>query len=428
MTVSAFDGSPGPSTEAGQGASPRALIIVQNLAVQRDRRVWGEATALRDAGFAVTVVCPGVDGAPLQQRVDGIEIRGFRVPQREGAAGYVLESVWAFAAATRHAVAEWRRHGFDVLQACNPPDTYVVLAQPFRWLGVPYVFDHHDLAPEVYAAKFGREDDLFQRLLRLFERATFRFSDHVLSTNESYRDIAIRRGHVSPAHLTVVRNGPDAGKMRRGPEHPELRRGRRHLLCYLGMMGPQDGVEHVLQATDELVHGMGRDDVHVALLGDGEALPDLRELSRRVGVEDHVTFTGFVDDTVIGAYLSTAVLGLSPEPKNAFNDHSTLIKVGEYLAYELPVVAFDLTETRRTAGEAAAYVTPSGDPAAYAKTIAGLLDAPDRRARMGRVGRARVDEALAWEEQRDRYVEVMTMLAGRSRAARRRGRTRSRLG
>lgn len=388
----------------------RAVIVVQNLPVRRDRRVWGEARALADAGFDVSVICPRGDGEPRRQVIDGVRILGYRpAPVLPGAAGYVLETAWSLMATTVRLARLMPGRGRDVLQACNPPDVYVLLAAPLRLLGVPFVFDHHDLAPELYTVRTGRERGVLHRLLVAFERLTYAAADHVIVPNASYRDRGVARWGIDPRRVTIVRNGPDAAVMRPGRPHPELRGGRRYLCCYLGMMGPQDGLEALLYAVAHLVHDLGRRDCHFALLGDGEARLDLVALAERLGVAGFVTFTGFADDETISRYLSTADLGLSPEPRNPFNDASTMIKVAEYMAFELPVVAFDLRETRTTAADAASYAEPN-DPRSFARTVAALLDDPARRRSMGRQGRHRVEQRLAWEHQAGTYVGVFDAL------------------
>lgn len=391
---------------------PRVLIIVQNLPVPLDRRVWLECQALVAAGYGVSVICPMGPGDPPFEVLDGVRIHKYPpAPAAEGVGGYLYEFAYCWLRTARMAVREYRQAGFDVIQACNPPDTYFALAALFRPLGVRFVFDHHDLCPEIYEARFGTHGNLLLRALKVLERATFRLADHVISTNESYRDIAIRRGGRRPETVTVVRSGPDLRRLTRVAPVPELRAGKQFLCTYLGIMGPQDGVDAVLEAAHVIVHEMGRRDCHFALLGFGDCLEELRAQAHREGLDDFVTFTGRVGDDAVRKYLSTSDVGLSPDPKNPFNDLSTMNKTIEYMAFGLPVVAFDLKETRVSAAGAATYVH-DGDVAAYAKAIVSLLDDPERRAAMGRTGRERVVEALAWEHQSPRYVGVYRKLLG----------------
>jgi glycosyltransferase involved in cell wall biosynthesis len=390
----------------------RVLIIVQNLPVPLDRRVWLECQALVASGVGVSVICPKGPDDPAYQELDGVRIYKYTPPPpAQGALGYLREFVYCWLATAALAIRVYLRDGFQVIQACNPPDTYFALALPFKPLGVRFVYDQHDLCPEVYRSRFGRRGGILLRALEWLERATFRTADHVISTNESYRRIALTRGHRRPDVITVVRSGPDAQRMRRAAPRPELKQDRPLLACYLGVMGPQDGVDLLLRAIAVLVHERGRRDCHVALLGFGDCLAELVLLAKELELEEHVSFPGRADNRMIEDYLSTADVGLSPDPKNPLNDVSTMNKTLEYMAYGLPVVAFDLTETRVSAGGAAVYARPN-DVREYAAALDALLDDPERRAAMGRVGRRRIEEALAWEHQAVRYVEVYHRLLG----------------
>lgn len=396
---------------------PRVLIVVQNLPVPLDRRVWLECQALVAADYGVSVICPKGPGDPSFQVLDGVRIHKYTAPPAaSGPLGYVYEFVYCWLRTAALAVREYRQVGFDVLQACNPPDTYVALARLFRPFGVRFVFDHHDLCPEIYTAKFGRSTGIAYRGLRALERATFRLADHVIATNDSYRQIARTRGGRAAGDVTVVRSGPDLRRLVRRPPDPELRNGAAFLCCYVGIMGDQDGVDLVLDAARVVVHEMGRQDCHFALLGFGDRYDDLRRQVARDGLEAYVTFTGRAKDDTICRYLSTADLGLSPDPRSVFNDLSTMNKTVEYMAFGLPVVAFDLKETRVSAATAAVYVA-DGDVAGFAKAIVELLDDPPRRAEMGRTGRERVVRDLAWEHQAPRYVGVYDRLLATSRPA-----------
>ena len=302
-----------------------------------------------------------------------------------------------------------------MIQACNPPDIFWPLAMvsvvgPHR-----FVFDHHDLCPELFESRFTHGSRLPYRGLLLLEKATFRAADRVISTNGSYADVARRRGGKPPGAVTVVRTGPDAEKLRRGSANPGLRRGRRHLVTYLGVMGPQDGVDLAIDAAGVLVNEMGRDDITFIFMGGGDSHAELVERRRRLGLDDYVELPGRVPDEYVDEVFSTADLGLCPDPKNPLNDVSTMNKTMEYMAYELPVVAFDLLETRVSAGDAAVYVE-GNDVSAYARAIAELLDDPDRRVEMGRVGRSRVENQLAWRHQSTAYLGVYHDLLRRSPA------------
>jgi glycosyltransferase involved in cell wall biosynthesis len=398
----------------------RILIIVQNLSVPFDRRVWLEACALRDAGFDVSVVCPRGTGESSDEVLDGIRIRRYPPPPpTQGTFSYLYEFVYCWLRTARLVVRASRAEGFDVIQACNPPDTFWALALPFKLAGKKFVFDQHDLCPEVYESRFPDGPRFFARALRLLERATYATADHVIATNDSYRDTALKRGNVRPADVTVVRTGPDPNRLRRADGNPAWRQGRRYLCAYLGVMGPQDGVDLALQAIAELAR-TGRDDIQFVFMGKGDSTDELVGLAGELEVADRVTFTGRVSDEVVFEVLSTADIGLCPDPLNPLNDVSTMNKTMEYMAFELPVVAFDLKETRVSAGEAAHYAEPN-DASSYARAIAMLLDDPSRREEMGRLGRTRVEEVLAWEYQAPSYVMALDRLCAESgRAASRR--------
>jgi glycosyltransferase involved in cell wall biosynthesis len=397
-------------------ARPRILIIVQNLPVPFDRRVWLECKALNAAGYDVTVVCPKGKEDPGRQVLDGVTLLKYRpYAPGGGGLGFVLEYAYSFLA-TLWLVLRARRHGrFAVLQACNPPDIFWPIA---RWLrrrdGTRFVFDHHDLCPELYDSRFPDGSALPKRGLLALEKATFRTADHVVSTNASYAEIAMRRGGKAPADVTVVRTGPDEERLRRKAVVPALRRGRKHLVAYIGVMGPQDGVDLAVRAAAHVVHDLGREDVAFTFMGSGDSYDQIVALRDELGLVDYVELPGRVPDNTVIDVLSTAALGLSPDPKNPLNDVSTMNKTLEYMAFELPVVAFDLKETRVSAGDAATYVQ-SGDIAGCARAIVKLLDNDDERVVMGKAGRIRIEQELGWSYQREVYVAVYDSLVSRRR-------------
>ena len=398
----------------------RVLIIVQNLPVPFDRRVWLECRALISAGYGVAVVCPKGRGDPPYQVIDSVELYKYR-PYAPGGSkfGFVTEYAYSFVA-TAWAALKARRSGrFAVIQACNPPDIFWPLAMAFRAVeGSKFVFDHHDLCPELYESRFPGGAKLPHRGLLALERRTHRAADHVIATNDSYREIAMTRGGKSATDVTVVRTGPDPQRLKPGEADPELRRERRYLAAYIGVMGPQDGVDIVIRAADIVVHKLGRDDIAFTLIGSGDCFDDLVALRDELDLAGHVEFTGRAPDEVVNRILSTADVGLSPDPKNPLNDVSTMNKTMEYMAFELPVVAFDLRETRVSAGEAAAYVEPN-DEHAYAEAIVTLIDNEPRRARLGKLGRARVEQELAWSHQERAYLGVYRDLISRGKARKR---------
>ena len=395
--------------QGGGKPSKRVLIIVQNLPVPFDRRVWLEACALRDAGFQVSIVCPKAPGDPSFQELEGIRIRKYDPPPpTSGALSYAWEFAYCWVRTLVLVARAAAREGFDVIQACNPPDTYWALAAPFKAFGKRFVFDQHDLCPEVYVSRFPNGSRVAHRALMLLERATYALADQVVATNESYRDTAIGRGHVPAGRVTVVRTGPNPDRLRKGQPVDSWRNGKRYLCAYLGVMGPQDGVDLALQAAGAIVRS-GREDVHFVLIGSGDSHDELVLLADELGIADRVTFTGRIPDETVFEILSTADVGLSPDPLNPLNDVSTMNKTMEYMSFELPVVAFDLKETRVSAGPAAVYAPPN-DTDAFANAIVELLDDPEQRAEMGRKGRERVERELAWRHQAPRYVGVYESL------------------
>lgn len=389
-------------TVTGRRAGPdrrRILIIVENLPVPFDRRVWNMATALTEAGHQVCVICPkGRGHEAAHETINGIEIYRHPLPvEADGALGYALEYGGALAWELFLAMRVLFRHGFDAIHACNPPDTIFLLGRLFKLFGKRFVFDHHDLCPELYEAKFGRRD-LFWRLQVLLERLTFRTADIAIATNESYRRIAVERGGMDPDRVFVVRSGPNLERMRILPPKPELKRGRRFLVGYVGVMGAQEGLAELLEAIAHMVHELGRTDVQFGLVGSGTELPMLQARAAELGIADHVTFTGRVPDRDLLDMLNTADVCVNADLVNALNDKSTMNKIMEYMALGKPIVQYDLTEGRYSAGQASLYARP-GDRRDFARKILELLDDPDLRARMGAFGRHRVETVLAWHHE-----------------------------
>ena len=390
-----------------QRDAPRILIIVQNLPVPFDRRVWLECQALVSAGYRVAVVCPKGSGDPAYQVIDSVELYKYR-PYAPGGSkvSFIAEYAYSFLATMRGALKARRSGRFAVIQACNPPDIFWPLALAFRALeGTRFVFDHHDLCPELFQSRFPRGPKLPYKGLLALERRTHRSADHVIATNDSYREIAMTRSGKRADEVTVVRTGPDLRRLRPGEPDPELRRGHRYLVAYIGVMGPQDGVDIVVRAADIVVRKLGRDDIAFTLIGSGDCFDDLIALRDELGLADHVEFTGRAPDELVMRIMSTADAGLSPDPKNPLNDVSTMNKTMEYMVFGLPVVAFDLRETRVSAGDAAVYVQPN-DEQQYAEAIVALLDDGPRRELMGKYARQRVEQELAWGHQEVTYLGV----------------------
>ena len=385
----------------------RVLIIVQNLPVPFDRRVWLECQTLTKAGYQVAVVCPKGPGDPTRAVLDGVEIYKYRPYAPGGSkASFVLEYVYSFLATLWLSLRAAAAGRPSVVQACNPPDIFWPIGLLFRALfGARFVFDHHDLCPELFESRFPDGPKAVHRALLGLERRTVKSADHVIETNASYREIDIERNGASPQRATIVRTGPDPDRLRPVAPVPELKRGRQYLVAYIGVMGPQDGVDIVLRVADVVVHKMGRSDVSFTLMGSGDCWRDLVKIRDELDLSGYVELTGRVPDETVAAVLSTADLGLSPDPKNPLNDVSTMNKTMEYMAFGLPVLAFDLRETRVSADGAGAYATPN-DVDDMARLLVELLEDEPRRKAMGAAGRARVEAELAWQHQASRYLAV----------------------
>ena len=399
--------------------APHVLIIVQNLPVPLDRRVWLECQALLARGYSVSVICPKGPGDSARQRIDGVDIYKYKpAPEAEGLLGFVWEFAYSWIRTAWLSGVAWHHRRFDIIQACNPPDTFWFLALLWRPRGVRFIFDHHDLNPELFLSRFGAPKGLSQRLqykgLEWLERQSFRTADRITSTNESYKAIAVRRGGRRTDEVTVVRSGPDTKLMRPiYPANPRPMDGTN--LAYLGIMGPQDGVDQVLLVMAELIHVRGRSRVTATLLGFGDCLDDLKRQSTALGLDDHVTFTGRVDRVAIAEHLSRSDIGLCPDLKTPLNDLSTMNKTMEYMSYGLPAVSFDLVETRVSGGDTLLYV-PSGDTDAFADAVERLIDDPDLRLELGRKARERVSTHLDWRPQAEAYVGVFDAVSGFSHA------------
>jgi len=394
---------------------PHVLIIVENLPVPLDRRVWLECQALIARGYRVSVICPKGPGDPPRQRIDGVDIYKYApAHEAEGLLGFVWEFAYSWVRTALLSREVWRHRRFDIIQACNPPDTFWLLALFWRARSVRFVFDHHDLNPELFLSRFGRPRSVVQRLeyagLVWLERRSFRTADRITSTNESYKAVAVRRGRRRPGHVMVVRSGPDTKQMR--PIYPSGPRPTDGInLVYLGIMGPQDGVDQVLLVMNELVHVRHRTNVTATLLGFGDCLENLKRHSKELGLERHVTFTGRVDKAAIAEHLSRSDIGLCPDLKTPLNDLSTMNKTMEYMAYGLPAVSFDLVETRVSGADCLLYVS-SGDIGAFADAVERLIDDPDLRAELGQKARERVSTQLDWRPQAEAYVSVFDEVSG----------------
>jgi glycosyltransferase involved in cell wall biosynthesis len=403
-------------TVSGMTASPgkprRVLIIVENLPVPFDRRVWQEASTLRSAGYGVAVICPtGKGHDERRQTLNGIEIYRYRLPlEAKGFLAYVVEYSWALAAQFWLALRVLREQGFDAIHACNPPDNIFLIGGFFKLFGKRFLFDHHDINPELFEAKFGRRGFLYQ-LVKLLERLTFMAADVSIATNDSYREIAISRGRMDPARVFVVRSGPELSRVRSLPPNMALKQGRRYLVGYVGVMGEQEGIDYLLRAARIIVHEKGRKDVHFGLVGGGTELEALQRYAVEQQVADYVTFTGRVADQPMLEMLSTADVCVNPDVANDMNDKSTMNKIMEYMALGKPVVQFDLTEGRRSAQEASLYARRN-DERDLAEKILELLADEELRHKMGEFGRRRVENDLQWTHEAPKLLAAYDALLG----------------
>jgi glycosyltransferase involved in cell wall biosynthesis len=387
------------------------LIIVQNLSVPFDRRVWNEATSLRRHGFGVAVVCPKKGACTAAyERLEDIDI--YRYPllheAREGVLGYFFEFAYCWLATLWLVLKAYAHRRFHAIHACNPPDTFFVIGLLFRPLGVKFVFDHHDLCPEMYIAKGHSSTGMLYRWLVILERMSLKFADAVITINESHRRIALLRGGVTNESITVVRNGPRCGWADIFRPSPELKRGRPHMVMYLGEMCEQDGVVHLLRAI-QIYLKTSPDDTTFAFVGGGPDQPRLKAMAEEMGLGPAVYFAGRIPDEQLWAYLSTADLGVDPDPFTEWSNMSTMNKIVEYMAFGRPIVAFDLLENRRSAESAAVYV-PGNDDAAMAQAIRELVLDPERREAMSKFARERFRKVLAWENQEKPLVAAYQKL------------------
>ncbi|QDY70178.1 glycosyltransferase family 4 protein [Qingshengfaniella alkalisoli] len=384
-------------------AGRKILIIVENLPLPFDRRVWHEARTLTAAGAQVSVICPTGKGYEKRyEEIEGVHIYRHPLPvDAKGTAGYLLEYGAALFHETRLAWKILRRQGFDTVQGCNPPDLIFLVVWPFKLMGRRYIFDHHDINPELYEAKFGKRG-FFWRLMRIFEWCNFKSANAVISTNESYRRIAIERGGKKPGDVFVVRSGPDLNRLKIMPANRKRLNGRRHMVGYVGVMGDQEGIDLLLEAAREIVFDMKRD-VQFVLVGGGPALDSLKVQAAKMGLDNHVTFTGRAPDDDLFEVLSTADICVNPDRVNPMNDKSTMNKILEYMAFSKPIVQFEVTEGRFSAQEASLYARPN-DTHDMARKIVSLLDDPEQSAKMGRIGRARVENELGWDYQVDTLI------------------------
>jgi glycosyltransferase involved in cell wall biosynthesis len=388
-------------------------MLVENSYPQ-DTRVRNEATLLVSEGYDVSVVSLRSEGQKSFEIVDGV--RAYRVPRVElfkktagkqpgllgmlwlkakALMGYTVEYVYFSSACFVVTLSVFLRRGFDVIHAHNPPDTLFLVALPFKLLGKKFVFDHHDLSPELYMSRYGAQPGMLTRMLGLAEWCSLKLADITIATNESYKSVQIERANKDPETIFIVRNGPSQTRMTPPAASPKLRAMNKCVLCYIGSLNPQDGVDYLLRSLGHLVHTLKRDDFYCVIMGAGDSLEDLRALSKELQLDRIVNLTGFVSEDELQANLAAADICLDPDPASPLNNVSTWIKIMEYMAFAKPIVSFDLKETRVSAADAALFV-PVNDEVAFAKAIIELMDDPLRCKKMGEAGRKRVEEKLQW--------------------------------
>jgi glycosyltransferase involved in cell wall biosynthesis len=396
---------------------PAVCIIVENLTVPLDRRVWKEACALRDAGYRVSVICPKGKGVFTAgyEILDGVEIYRHWTWEASTAAGYFVEYSVALVAELVLSLKVFARTRFRLLQACNPPDTIFLIALFLKLFGVRFIFDHHDLGPELFEAKFGKRSGLLYRIARLAEVCSFRVASTCIATNQSFKDVAVARGGKDPERVFVVRNCPDLKTFRRPAVRSANKFGKPHVVTYVGFMGSQDGLDLLLESIEYIVKHENRRDTHFVLIGGGTVISELQATIASKDLEAYVTLTGQVKHEEVANYLSSADVGVAPDPKNAMNDHSTMVKIFEYMAFGLPVVLFDLKEGRRLADSAALYAVPN-DPIDFANQIIKLLDCKKLREELGEKGRKRIEEGLNWEVEKVSLIRAYEMALQSGRA------------
>ncbi|MBU1146791.1 MAG: glycosyltransferase family 4 protein [Candidatus Omnitrophica bacterium] len=383
------------------------LIIVENLSVPFDRRVWLEARALKETGYKVNVICPRFKKEKSFEKLEGVNIYRYSAPPpTKGSLSYIFEFLYCLIMTFLLSIRIFFKEDFDIIHACNPPDTFFIIGLFYKILGKKFYFDQHDLCPEIYLAKYGKDKKGFvYRILLMLEYLTYKTADKVIVTNNSYREVAVARGGMDPEKVFVVRTGPELKRFKRTSSDITLKHGRRHLVSYLGVMAPQDGVDYLLLAIDIIVNRYKRDDIIFALIGSGDSIEDLKNLKEELGLNSSVLFTGRISDKDLLRYLFTSDVCVAPDPKNPLNDKSTMNKILEYMAVGRPIVSFDLNESRYSAGDAALYARPN-DVEEFAARIMELLCDADRRDRMGKIGYRRLKGELSWEYNKKRLIDV----------------------
>jgi len=391
----------------------RVVMLLQNSRYPQDVRVRQEATALTRAGHRVVVLCPRGKDQRWREVINGVDVWRFPAPRDGvGLLGYAWEYLYSTAAAFLLSLIRAVREGVDVVHAHNPPDTLCFIGAFYKLFGKRFVFDHHDLSPEIYEVRFnGKGNVLVHKVLISLERLSCKLADRVIATNESYKRMDVARAAIPEDRITIVRNGPELELFHAGQRPVELPgHDGKTVICYVGAIGTQDGVEILILALHRLLKDLGRGDFVCVIVGSGDAWARAKKLSTELGLDRHVVFTGRLPYTDVPRYLAAADICVDPDPSNPLNDRSTMIKMGEYMALGKPIVAFDLPEHRVTAGDAACYAKPNDDMA-FAELLQALMDDPERRRQMGAAGRRRIEDELAWSHQERHLLAVYRALA-----------------
>jgi glycosyltransferase involved in cell wall biosynthesis len=396
----------------GRSTSKRILMLLENCSFPRDDRVRREARALIAAGYTITLISPASAGQSRRELVEGVMVHRYKMPpEGKGFLGYFWEYAYSMTVIFWMSLSVLIREKFDVVHAHQPPDLFGLIAGFYKLFGKKYVLDHHDLAPDLYEARFrGKVKPGIRSILVLLEKISCRFADHVIATNESYKRIEMQRDHVPEERITIVRNGPDLHEVYRTAPDPAIRRDGKIVIGYVGVVGTQDGVDNLLRAMKHLVFDLGRRDAICIIVGSGDALPELESLARELSLSDYVRFTGWVDgEDQVRRYLNSMDICAAPEPSDPYNQCSTAAKVMEYMAVGKPVVSFDNTEHRFSAQEGALYARP-GDEMDFARKLAFLMDNPSERERIGTLGFQRIKDRLAWQHQSAALVSAYSSL------------------
>ncbi len=392
----------------------RVLMLLENSTYPVDPRVRQEAKTLSEAGYQVSVICPRATNQPWCENDNGVSI--FRYPslQAQGFLGYILEYSYSLAAMSILSLIVWVYSGFDVIHAANPPDSAVFIALFYKLFGKRFVFDHHDIAPEMYLVRYkNKGSQVVYRILVWLEKTSCRFADHVIATNQSHKNVEMQRGLVPEDHITIVRNGPAMACLNLARPDTCSREKEKVVFGYIGVIGPQDGLDYLLRALQLLNTVLQRDDFSCMIIGEGSALAELKIQAKHLGLLQYVSFTGFLPQAEALKRLSTVDICVDPDPSNIYNDRCTMIKLMEYMALGKPIVAFDLPEHHVTAGDAALYARPN-EELDFARQIMTLMDDCQHRAKMGQIGMKRVENELAWSYQAQKLLDAYALVRNTS--------------